>query len=289
MDTLFFAHRGSSHKYSENTRAAYLQAIDEGADGIECDVHLSKDGIVVCHHDPTVDRTSDSTGEVASYTLDELKAMDFTGVVPSSLPDAYGAEHEQLLSLDELFELIEERGKPMGLAIEIKHPSPYGHLLEKTVLDVLAKHQFNPETGTAGSNGQISVTLMSFEPNSLRYLGKTVNADLLCQLMTEVNPAYVQQLVAAGDVGRAAVYDVLYRSVAEGIELINAGGAGIIGSGVAWTRVNQHLIKQWLAKGLQARIWTVDRPADAQFLIDLGIGEITSNRPAELRKELEVH
>lgn len=90
MDTLFFAHRGSSHKYSENTRAAYLQAIDEGADGIECDVHLSKDGIVVCHHDPTVDRTSDSSGLVAGYTLAEMKAMDFTGVVPSIVRPSMG-------------------------------------------------------------------------------------------------------------------------------------------------------------------------------------------------------
>lgn len=288
MDTLFFAHRGSSHKYSENTRAAYLQAIDEGADGIECDVHLSKDGIVVCHHDPTVDRTSDSSGLVAGYTLAEMKAMDFTGVVPSLVPAEYGTENEQLLSLGELFALIEERGKPIGLAIEIKHPSPYGHLLEKGVLQVLAAHGFDPQTGTAGSQGQIAVTLMSFEPNSLRYLARTVSTALLCQLMTEVNPDYVQQLIDSGDVGRAGVYEVLYRSVPEGIELINAGGAGIVGSGVAWTRANEHLVRRWLEQGLKARIWTVDRPADAQFLVDLGVGELTSNRPAELRKELEL-
>ena len=51
--------------------------------------------------------------------------MDFTGVVPSVLPAEYGAENEQLLSLDELFELIEAHGKPVDLAIEIEHPSPY--------------------------------------------------------------------------------------------------------------------------------------------------------------------
>lgn len=289
METLFFAHRGSSHKYSENTRAAYLQAIDEGADGIECDVHLSKDGIVVCHHDPTVDRTSDSVGAVGSFTLAELKAMDFTGVVPSMLPAAYGSENEQLLSLAELLDLIEEAGKPVGLAIEIKHPSPYGHLLEKSVLQVLEAHSFDPETGRAGSRGQIAATLMSFEPDSLRYLARTVSTSLLCQLMTEVNPDHVRQLIDSGELGRAGVYEVMYRSVAEGIELIDAGGAGIVGSGVAWTRANEHLVRRWLKRGLKARIWTVDRPADAQFLVDLGVGELTSNRPAELRKELELN
>jgi len=289
MDTLFFAHRGSSHKYSENTRAAYLQAIDEGADGIECDVHLSLDGQVVCHHDPTVDRTSDASGLVSAFTLQQLKAMDFTGVVPAEVPAEYGTENEQLLSLDELLELIEERGKPVGLAVEIKHPSPYGHLLEERVLQVLGAHGFDPQTGRAGIHGQIAVTLMSFEPNSLRYLGRKVNTALLCQLMTEVNPDYIQELLDAGQVGRASVYSVLHRSVAEGIELINAGGAGIIGSGVAWTRVNEKLVRGWLEEGLKARIWTVDRPADAQYLIDLGVGELTSNRPVELRRELEQH
>ena len=289
MDTLFFAHRGSSHKYSENTRAAYLQAIDEGADGIECDVHLSLDGQVVCHHDPTVDRTSDASGLVSTFTLEQLKAMDFTGVVPTEVPAEYGTENEQLLSLDELLTLIEERGKPVGLAVEIKHPSPYGYLLEDRVMQVLAAHGFDPQTGRAGSAGQIAVTLMSFDPGSLRYLGRKVNPDLLCQLMTEVNPDYIQELVDSGQVGQAGVYSVLYRSVAEGIELINAGGAGIIGSGVAWTRANEPMVRQWLAEGRHARIWTVDRPADAQYLIDLGVGELTSNRPVELRRELEQH
>ncbi len=289
MDTLFYAHRGSSHKFSENTRAAYLQAIDDGADGIECDVHLSKDGIVVCHHDPTVDRTSDSTGLVAARTLEELKSLNFTNVVPAAIPEEYGQENEQLLSLAELLGLIDARGVKIGLAVEIKHPSPFGHLLEDGVLKVLQEFNFDPKTGKAGTNGQIFVTLMSFEPESLRYLARTVNKDLLCQLITEVDGEWVEELLSTGQVGRAAVYEVLYRSVAEGIELINAGGAGIIGPGVAWTRANEHLVRQWLDQGLKARIWTVDRPADAVYLTGLGVGQLTSNRPAELRKELELN
>ena len=73
MRTLVYAHRGSSKAYAENTRAAYMQALADGADGIECDIHLSSDGFVVCHHDPTVDRTSDSSGRVGEKTLAELK------------------------------------------------------------------------------------------------------------------------------------------------------------------------------------------------------------------------
>ncbi|WP_404288658.1 glycerophosphodiester phosphodiesterase [Glutamicibacter arilaitensis] len=287
MDTLFYAHRGSSHRYAENTRAAYLQAMDERADGIECDVHLSRDGVVVCHHDPTVDRTSDSTGEVAGYTLQELKSMDFASYMPVAVPAEYGAENEQLLSLAELLELIDERGISIGLAVELKHPSPFGHLLEEETLKVLAAHGFDPQTGKAGRAGQIQVTLMSFEPDSLRFLSRTVHRSQLCQLMTEIDPRRVTELMASGQTGRAAVYEVLGRSVAEGIELIDAGGAGIIGPGVAWVRANEQLVRNWLELGLTARIWTVDRPADAQYLIDLGVTQITSNRPAGLRQELE--
>lgn len=286
MDTLFYAHRGSSHKYAENTRAAYLQAIDEGADGIECDVHLSKDAIVVCHHDPTVDRTSDSTGELASFSLAQLQQMDFASYMPVIIPEEYGQDHEQLLDLDSLLQLIEQRGVSIGLAVEIKHPSPFGHLLEEETLKVLDAHGFDRQTGTAGSNGQIQITLMSFEPESLRFLGRTVNKNLLCQLITEVDEEWVAELMSTGQADRAAVYEVLHRSVSEGIELINAGGVGMIGPGIAWVRANEPMVRDWLRAGLTARIWTVDRPADAQFLINLGVSELTSNRPAELRREL---
>ena len=65
---LVFAHRGSSAAYAEHTRAAYLQALADGADGVECDVHLTRDQHVVLMHDANLDRTSDGTGPVAERT-----------------------------------------------------------------------------------------------------------------------------------------------------------------------------------------------------------------------------
>ncbi|MDN6179035.1 MAG: glycerophosphodiester phosphodiesterase, partial [Micrococcaceae bacterium] len=72
-----YAHRGSSAAYAENTRAAYLQAIADGADGIECDVHLTRDDRIVCHHDQTVDRPSNASGRISSFTLQALRELDF--------------------------------------------------------------------------------------------------------------------------------------------------------------------------------------------------------------------
>lgn len=71
--TEIFAHRGASGYAPENTLEAFRLAMEQGADGIELDVHLTKDGEVVVIHDETLDRTSDGQGKVRDYTLEELK------------------------------------------------------------------------------------------------------------------------------------------------------------------------------------------------------------------------
>ena len=63
------AHRGGSKIRPENTFAAFDHAVALGADAIECDVHLSRDGEVVVIHDPTLDRTTDATGPVSAMSL----------------------------------------------------------------------------------------------------------------------------------------------------------------------------------------------------------------------------
>ena len=66
-----FAHRGFSGKYPENTMLAFQKAIEVGADGIELDVQLTKDGELVIIHDETIDRTTDGKGYVIDYTYEE--------------------------------------------------------------------------------------------------------------------------------------------------------------------------------------------------------------------------
>jgi len=69
-------HRGASHAAPENTLAAFRQAADVGADGVELDVHLSRDGVPVVIHDDSVDATTDGAGLVRALTLAQLKALD---------------------------------------------------------------------------------------------------------------------------------------------------------------------------------------------------------------------
>ena len=83
------AHRGASADRPEHTLAAYQLALDEGADGVECDVRLTKDGHLVCVHDRSLDRTSTGTGLVSEVTLAELRELDsvpYTHLTPPTIP-----------------------------------------------------------------------------------------------------------------------------------------------------------------------------------------------------------
>src|SRR6195256_4622602 len=79
---LVFAHRGGSALAPENTMAAFDNGLALGADGLELDVRLSRDGVAVVHHDRTLDRTTTLRGPLAARAADELRRAD----VPS-LPE----------------------------------------------------------------------------------------------------------------------------------------------------------------------------------------------------------
>jgi glycerophosphoryl diester phosphodiesterase len=73
---LVFAHRGGCALGPENTYAAFERGMATGADGLEMDVHLSADGVVVVHHDDTLDRTTNGSGPIAARTAAELARLD---------------------------------------------------------------------------------------------------------------------------------------------------------------------------------------------------------------------
>ena len=70
------AHRGDSINYPENTLPAFLSAVKMNIDIVETDVHLTKDGVLVIWHDPTLERNTNGSGTLESHTLAELKQLD---------------------------------------------------------------------------------------------------------------------------------------------------------------------------------------------------------------------
>ena len=103
------AHRGASAYSPENTLEAFSLAIEQKADGIELDVHLSKDGHIVVAHDARLDRVSNGTGYINDYTLEELKLLDFGALFP-------GNPACRIPTLSEVFSLV----KPLGLTVNIE-------------------------------------------------------------------------------------------------------------------------------------------------------------------------
>lgn len=114
MKTLVIAHRGSSGAYPENTLSAFRAAAKAQADGIELDVHLSRDNHLIVMHDEKVDRTTNGTGLIRELTLDELKRLN-------------AAKHHEDLgifaavpTLPEVLKMLVKTGYQGLLNIEIK-------------------------------------------------------------------------------------------------------------------------------------------------------------------------
>jgi len=124
-------HRGASGYCPENTMASYKKAIELGADFLEVDIHLSKDDILVVHHDPTLDRTTNGKGNLRDYTAAELKELD----AGSWYHSRYKDERIPLLR-----EVLENFGSEVGILIELKHPSAYPGIEEK-LAEELVKFQ----------------------------------------------------------------------------------------------------------------------------------------------------
>lgn len=280
---LVYAHRGSSAKFAEHTRAAYLQALADGADGVECDVHLTRDQHVVLLHDANLDRTSTGTGPVGDRTLEELRELDFSSWKGARIPVAYGAASEQLLTLPELLDLLEAEGREIGLAIELKHPSPYQLRLEDTVLRILEARGWEPEQSRVG---KIRISFMSFDADAVRYLLERVPAEHVCMLLDDVQVEDVRTDLALGRLTGGAVANVLKAAQAEAEEILDSGRAGIAGPGIGYVRSHPNRVREWLANGRRFRVWTVDEAEDVEHCLAVGIQEITTNRPADVLRQV---
>ena len=282
MRSLIYAHRGSSGAFAEHTRAAYLQALADGADGVECDVHLSRDRQPVLIHDATVDRTSNGTGPVASRTVEQLRQLDFSSWKQVPVPAAYGTAAEQFLTLAELLDVLVGAGRRVCLAVEFKQPSPFGLELEDTVLALLEARGWDPETSQLGL---VTVSFMSFSPESVRHLRRTVPAAFVCQLLADVDAAAIAEAATVLPPGFDTA-GMLNRAQADAEEQVSNAVAAIAGPGVEYLRAHPERVAGWVAAGTTIRAWTVDEPADAEAAYRLGVQEFTTNYPRELRSVL---
>ena len=124
-----FAHRGFSGKYPENTMLAFEKAVEIGVDGIELDVHLTKDNEIVIIHDEDIKRTCDGEGLVKDMTLEELRKFDAS----ATFRGQYG--FCGIPTLREYFELVKDT--PIITNIELKTGVYEYHTIEQRVIDMV--------------------------------------------------------------------------------------------------------------------------------------------------------
>ncbi|AZU63261.1 glycerophosphodiester phosphodiesterase [Neobacillus mesonae] len=130
--TQIFAHRGYSALFAENTMSAFLEAEKAGADGLELDVQLTRDGEIVVIHDEKVDRTTNGHGFVKDFSYKEISRLN---------ANKKGIKKEPIPSLIEVFEWL--KTNQLICNIEMKNGLfPYEGM-EKKVIDLIRKYELS--------------------------------------------------------------------------------------------------------------------------------------------------
>ena len=260
------AHRGSSAAHAEHTLDAYELALDEGADALECDVRLTRDGVLVCVHDRRIDRVSDGSGVLSTLELADLNQLDFASwkarQTDADLQAAW-AEAEQdparrsVLTLERLVQLVLDRRGPDGrlveLHIETKHPTRYAGLVERRLVQLLARYGLADPVRREDS----PVTVMSYALLSLRRVHAMAPTLPTVLLMDRVPLRF-----------RDGRLPPRVRNVGIDLDALKA---------------HPRNVQRFQSQGYTVHCFTVDAEDDIDYVLSLGVDVIISNRPAVVR------
>lgn len=147
---LIIAHRGGSHEVPENTMASFRHAIELGIKLVELDVQMTLDGELIVIHDETVDRTTNGSGMVGGFTLEEIQALD----AGSHFDPRYAGE--KIPTLREVLQLCVSES--VGVVVEIKDPNLYPGIEQKVVALI----------GEMWLQGAENIWCISFDHNAIR-------------------------------------------------------------------------------------------------------------------------
>ena len=253
------AHRGASHDRAEHTLGAYLKALDVGAGGLECDVRLTADGHLVCVHDRDVWRTAQRRGLVSTMDLAELDQLDFASWKnpwadlddEAEEPDT---DHGRVLTLRKLLQTIADYDRRVELAIETKHPTRYGGLVEHRLVELLREFGWDRRDSP--------VRVMSFSWTALQRT-RRLAPDLDVVMLVE----------------RAHHWPVLRRVV---------DADWIIAPGVEELRDHPGLGRRLMKAGRRIHTWTVNTDTDLKLCLELGVEAVITDRPAYILDLLDV-
>jgi glycerophosphoryl diester phosphodiesterase len=251
------AHRGASHDEAEHTLGAYLAALDSGADGLECDVRLTADGHLVCVHDRSLRRTGGSPGLVSTMDLAELNELEFRSWkhpwadMDDEAPDR-DERLDRVLTLRKLLETAADYDRRVEIAIETKHPTRFGGLVERRLVEQLADFGWD----RAGS----PVRVMSFSFTALQRVERLAPEVQLVQL-----------------VDKPQSWTMLKRVV---------GSHWWVGPGIELLRESRRTAESIRRRAPRVHVWTINTRPDLNLCLDLGVDGVITDRPAWVLGEL---
>jgi len=265
------AHRGASAAAPEHTLAAYRRAAEVGADAVECDVRMTRDGVLVCVHDRQIKHTSNGRGVVSALHLEELERFQFGVRRPSRLSrwaddeisavtDEPDVENGLVLTLDRLLEYITASPGSVRLAIETKHPTRHTRKVEEALVDCLRRYGLLGNGRPVEWAGKPAVRMMSF-------------SQLAVRRMHDLAPG-VPTVQLIGKRLRPVRRELLQ------------GSATAVGPGISILRSHPEFVADAQAAGKEVHVWTVNRPADMDLVRDLGIDAAITDRPDEMLRRL---
>ncbi|MCV7168397.1 hypothetical protein H7I41_00525 [Mycobacterium manitobense] len=257
---LVVAHRGASAERPEHSLAAYQLALEQGADAVECDVRLTRDGHLVCLHDRRVDKVTTGTGPVSAMTLDELRELRFHA------RDGATDETFDVLLFEDLVRLMVDADRPAQLIVETKHPVRYGSAVEREVVAMLSRYGL----ASARSTEEARALMISFSAAAMARV-REIAPRLPTVLLGRNVPAKL---------GGGATAARLLNAVGPRI------GATALGPSVRTLREHPALVEEAAARGLDVYVWTANDPADVAFCRDLGVRWIATDYPQRTRAQL---
>ncbi|MGH3361643.1 MAG: glycerophosphodiester phosphodiesterase [Nocardioides sp.] len=247
------AHRGASHEVAEHTLGAYVAALEAGADAFECDVRMTADGHLICVHDRDLRRTASNRGVVSTMELADLDGLDFASWknpwadLDDEAPDR-DASLDTVLTLRKLLETVADYERPVEVAIETKHPTRYGGLVERRLVEMLRDFGWD----RPGS----PVRVMSFSWTALQRVRRLAPDVPVVMLLEKVHhwPALKPVL----------------------------GEDWIVGPGIRLLRESPRLRASLVRAGRELHVWTVNTRGDLELCLDLGVNAVITDRPAYL-------
>jgi glycerophosphoryl diester phosphodiesterase len=246
MKTLVWAHRGASSDAPENTLEAFSLALEQEADGIELDVHMTADGEIVVAHDETLERVSNGTGLIKDRTLSELKQLDFSKAFSNYSP-------ARIPTLAEVYDFI----KPTGLTVnvEIKSGIVQYEGIEKKLIDLAEQFCISDRIIYSSFNHYSLMILREISPSA--------------KIGLLYNEALIDPHLYAQHVGANAIHPFFPTLMVPGVL------KGCREAGVAihpWTVNDINHMKNLIAAGVDALITDVPKAA-RQVLMEVEANE----------------